>query len=70
MKLEFEITQYDFIELNKLFKILNIVGTGGEANMLITEGEVLLNGVPEFQKRKKVRAGDVIKFQDFEIVVK
>jgi len=42
------------IELCKLLKIANLVGGGGEAKMVISEGYVLLNGEVEYQKRKKV----------------
>jgi len=41
------------IELCKLLKIANMVGGGGEAKIVISEGYVLLNNEVEFQKRKK-----------------
>jgi len=50
------------IELCKLLKIANLVGGGGEAKMVISEGYVLLNGEVEYQKRKKVYHEDVIEF--------
>lgn len=66
---EFELTKFDFIELNKLMKILNWVNSGGEANIMITEGEVLLNDQVETQKRKKIRKGDQIRFLEHYVVV-
>ena len=66
---EFELTKYDFIELNKLMKILNWVNSGGEANIMITEGEVFLNDKVETQKRKKVRKGDQIRFGEKGAVI-
>ena len=66
---EFELTKFDFIELNKLMKILNWVNSGGEANIMITEGEVFLNDQVETQKRKKVRKGDRIRFSKHSAVV-
>ena len=51
----FELEGYDFIELNKLLKILNLVGSGGEAKQFIDEGMVNVNGQVEKQRRKKLR---------------
>lgn len=67
---EFELTDYDFIELNKLLKLLGLVGTGGEANVRITNQEVKVNNVIEIQKRKKLRSGDVVSFNSHQIVIK
>lgn len=50
------------VELCKLLKIANLVGGGGEAKVVISEGYVLLNGEVEYQKRKKVYHQDVIEF--------
>ncbi|MDG1733657.1 MAG: RNA-binding S4 domain-containing protein [Thalassotalea sp.] len=50
------------IELCKLLKIANLVGGGGEAKMVISEGYVYLNGEVEYQKRKKVYFEDVVQF--------
>jgi ribosome-associated protein len=66
----FELVDYDFIELNKLMKIMGLVGTGGEANHLIVHGEVRVNGAVEIQKRKKLRPGDRVEFMGEVVVVK
>ena len=50
------------IELCKLLKIANLVSGGGEAKIVISEGYVLVNNEVEFQKRKKIRHGDIIEF--------
>lgn len=50
------------IELCKLLKIANLVGGGGEAKIVISEGYVFLNGDLETQKRKKIYHNDVIEF--------
>jgi len=50
------------IELCKLLKIANMVGGGGEAKIVISEGYVLVNNEVECQKRKKIRHGDIIEF--------
>ncbi len=63
---ETEITLVDVdiqpIELCKLLKIANLVGGGGEAKMLISEGYVLVNQEVEYQKRKKIYHGDIVQF--------
>ncbi len=50
------------VELCKLLKIADLVGGGGEAKIVISEGYVLLNGEVEYQKRKKVYHEDVVEF--------
>jgi ribosome-associated protein len=68
--MEFELNGKEFIELNKLLKILALVESGGQANMFITEGQVTVDGEVETAKRKKMRAGAVIHFMENEITVK
>lgn len=50
----------EFIELIKMLKLLRIASSGGEAKMMVEDGEVTLNGNPESRKRAKLRAGDVV----------
>lgn len=50
------------IPLCQLLKIANLVGGGGEAKIVISEGYVFLNGEVEYQKRKKVYENDIIEF--------
>jgi ribosome-associated protein len=66
----FEIQHHDFIPLNNLLKVMNLVETGGEANACIMAGEVKLNGAVVLEKRKKIRAGDVVTFDGKKITVK
>ena len=40
------------------------MGTGGEAKLVISDGQVRLNGKVETQKSKKILSGDVIEFQE------
>lgn len=59
----FELQGKEYIELNKLLKIHNLVGSGGEAKVRIREeGEAKVNGEIETQVRKKLRAGDRVEF--------
>ena len=66
---EFTLTT-EYIELVKLLKLLQIAQTGGHAKILVIDGEVLRNGVQEFRKRAKLRAGDVIEVLGEKIVLK
>jgi len=59
----------EFITLDKLLKLLTLVGSGGEAHAVIQEGMVLVNGEVELQKRKKIRVGDKVEFNDQHIEV-
>ena len=60
----------EFIPLDKLLKLMNLVASGGEAHAVIQEGWVKVNGVTELQKRKKMRAGDTAEFNGQRIEVK
>lgn len=57
------------IELCQLLKFSGLAETGGEAKHHIGEGMVMLNGVVETQKRKKIMGGDLISFGGETIVV-
>lgn len=50
------------VELNKILKFEGIVGSGGEAKMVISDGQVKVNGEIETRKRKKIVSGDIIEF--------
>lgn len=67
--MKFPLQGHDHITLNNLLKVLNLVETGGEANVRITAGEVKVNGTIELQKRKKLRPGDIIEFQKQKITI-
>lgn len=67
--MRFELTDHEYIQLNQLLKLLGLVETGGEANQRIVNGEVQVNNKVEYQKRKKLRKGDVVKFGKAEIEI-
>lgn len=50
------------VELYKILKFEGLVGSGGEAKMVIADGLVMVNGEFETQKRKKIVSGDIIEF--------
>lgn len=55
----------DYIALNQFLKFMNWVASGGEANQVILDGMVEVNGEVELRKRKKLRDGDQIRFEHF-----
>ena len=57
------------IELCQFIKFGGLTESGGEAKQLISEGLVLLNGVVETQKRKKLAVGDEVKANGHSIIV-
>lgn len=57
------------IELCQLLKFGGVAESGGEAKQLIGAGEVLLNGVVETQKRKKLAVGDKVTARGQTLVV-
>ena len=59
----------EYIQLNNLLKTLSLVGSGGEAKLLIQDGLVIVNDKVETQVRKKLRIGDVVTFQDNTISI-
>jgi len=52
------------VELYKVLKFEGLVGTGGEAKLVIDEGLVHVNGELEMRKRRKLYVGDIIEFND------
>ncbi len=59
----------DYIQLNQLIKLLGITETGGIANQIISDGEVVVNGNTEKQKRKKLFAGDKVEIGELKILI-
>jgi ribosome-associated protein len=66
--IEFKVTG-DYIPLIQLLKAANLVQTGGEAQIVVTEGEVKYNGQVDYRKRLKIKKGDVVEFRNNKIVV-
>lgn len=59
----------EFIKLQDLLKIANLVGTGGEAKIVIQEGEVFVNGEVCTMRGKKIRPGDTVAYDGEELTV-
>lgn len=66
---EVEITS-EPVELYKILKFEGLVASGGEAKLVIADGQVLLNGHVETRKRKKIVSGDVITFGEDRLLIR
>jgi ribosome-associated protein len=58
------------VELFKILKFEGLVSTGGEAKLVIADGQVSVNGERETRKRRKIVAGDIIVFADETLQVR
>jgi len=65
----FQLEGHEFIHLNQLLKLTGIADSGGDANQLILDGEVLVNQQTATEKRKKIRVGDQVQIGDITVVV-
>lgn len=54
----------EYIKLQDLLKFAAAVSTGGEAKILIQEGDVTVNGEVCTMRGKKIRPGDDIALRD------
>lgn len=59
----------EYIKLQDALKLANLVGSGGEAKVLIQEGQVTVNGEICAMRGKKLRPGDSFTFQGQTILV-
>ena len=59
----------DFIPLISLLKACDVVYSGAEAQEVVSAGMVLRNGEVETRKRAKITAGEIIVFENYEILV-
>ena len=60
----------EFIKLQDLLKFATVVSTGGEAKIIIQEGEVKVNGEVCTMRGKKMRPGDKCAIDnELELVV-
>ena len=62
-EIEFQL-HTEYIELLQLLKATSIVMSGGEAKILVDDGYVTVNGEIEHRRRRKLRVGDVVFFDE------
>ena len=59
----------EYIKLDSLLKFANLVSSGGEAKILIADGQVLVNNEICTQRGKKLRSGDIISLANETVVI-
>lgn len=60
----------EFIKLGQALKASGLVSNGAEAKFEILEGNVLVNGLVESQRGKKLYSGDCVIFNGEKIEIK
>lgn len=59
----------EFITLQQLLKIEDIISSGGEAKYYLAENDVFVNNLKEQRRGRKLYVGDVIKINGLEIKI-
>lgn len=60
----------EYIKLDQLLKFASLTDTGGLAKEIIQQGLVKVNGEVCTMRGKKIRTGDVVSVEDYEVTVK
>ena len=61
--------EMETIELDQFLKLAEVTQSGGQAKHLIQSGAVLVNGVVETRRGKKLRPGDCVTVAGEEFMV-
>jgi ribosome-associated protein len=59
----------EHIALCDLLKLAGVVDSGGQAKLMVANGEVTVDGQPESRKTAKIRAGQTVACSGWEIHV-
>lgn len=59
----------EYIQLNQLLKVLGLCDNGSEANEMIDNGKVKVNGSTELRKRNKIYPGMVVEVDGNKVQV-
>lgn len=59
----------EYIKLDQFLKMSNIISTGGEAKFYLMENEVLVNGMKENRRGRKLYPGDIVKVEGRKLIV-
>ena len=57
----------DFITLQQLLKLENVISSGGEIKYFLQENEVLVNNERETRRGRKLYPGDIVKVENMVI---
>ena len=59
----------EFITLNVLLKITDLIPTGGMAKIFLAENDVYVNGEKENRRGRKLYRGDIVKANKAEFII-
>ena len=62
--------EQEFITLQAVLQVADIISTGGMAKMYLSENIVLVNDIEENRRGRKLYPGDIVKVEDKTILVK
>ena len=60
----------EYITLNVLLKIADIISTGGMAKIFLQENDVFVNGEKENRRGRKLYRGDVVEVNGQAFIIK
>ena len=67
-QISFELER-EHVELHHLLKLTGLCDSGGMGKAIVASGAVTVDGAVELRKTAKIRAGQVVRFEDAEIRV-
>ena len=59
----------EYITLQSLLKVANVIPTGGMVKLFLEEKVVLVNGERENRRGRKLRSGDKVEFEKVVLIV-
>lgn len=59
----------EYIKLDQFLKMANIISTGGEAKIYLAENSVLVNGIEEKRRGRKLYPGDIVFVEGRKLIV-
>lgn len=54
----------EYVTLGQILKFLDLVQTGGEEKIFLSENDVTFNGEKETRRGKKIRPGDILTINE------
>ena len=59
----------EYIKLDALLKYASVASTGGEAKIMIQNGDVYVGGEQCFMRGKKIRPEDIVRINNNEVLI-
>ncbi|NLK42940.1 MAG: S4 domain-containing protein YaaA [Tissierellia bacterium] len=57
----------EYIKLDQLLKLIGIAQTGGQAKMIISEGNIMVNKEVAYERGKKIRKNDIVEIEGYGV---